>query len=239
MSGTVPFIALRPCGCVFSEAAVRAVIPNLTRGVPAKSSSAATDEAPDAAQPVVEKKESEVVACPNCGKDILPTESGTVSPINPSREVQEDLLEQLLLSRAAAKAGKKRKAGAMASKGESNGVSGEGDVKAVSAGRNGTPAESEAGPLPKQKAARTTATPAPAPTINTLDPGGSGRQSVAQKLAAQEQKRLAAQAGMSDAVKSMFKGKESEKTGGAADFFGRTFNRVSICFSDMLWKSGC
>jgi hypothetical protein len=225
MSGTVPFIALRPCGCVFSEAAVRAVIPSLTRGF---TSSKHTDEVPDAAAPIVPSKSKEAVACPNCGKNINPTETETVSPINPPREVQEDLLDALLTSRAAAKAGKKRKAGAItpcgAGKDAVGGVDSNGASKA---------AEEPSGPgeasstVHRVKAARTAQTPAP--VTNTLDPAGGGRQSVAQKLAAQEQKRLVAQAGMSDAVKSMFKAKDQEKSGGgAADFFGRTFTRVSL-----------
>jgi hypothetical protein len=56
-------------------------------------------------------------------------------------------------------------------------------------------------------------------------------RSVHQKLADQEAKRLKAHEGMSDAVKSMFKSKDGDQrgTGGAADFFGRTFTRVSAC----------
>lgn len=134
--------------------------------------------------------------------------------------MQEDLLEQLLLSRAAVKAGKKRKAGAISGSGKGEAV--EMNGKAVGEARNG-----ESGlAAPRVKAARGSHTPTPA---TLLDTSTGGRQTVAQKLAAQEQKRLVAQAGMSDAVRSMFKAKETEKSGGgAADFFGRTFNRVSV-----------
>jgi hypothetical protein len=54
-------------------------------------------------------------------------------------------------------------------------------------------------------------------------------RTVKQKLADQEVKRLKAQEGMSDAVRAMFKSKDGDQrgTGGAADFFGRTFTRVS------------
>lgn len=224
MSGTVPFIALRPCGCVFSEAAVRAVIPNLARITTTVKSF--KDEVPDSAQPVAES--IDVVACPNCGQDIRPAEAATVSPINPPKEYQEDLLESLLMARAAVKAGKKRKAGAITPCGAKLGVAGESEVS-LQIPDSAQEAESS---RPRSKAARL----APLPVqITASDPTNSGRQSVAQKLAAQEQKRLVAQAGMSDAVKSMFKAKETEKSGGgAADFFGRTFTRVSDLLSGMV-----
>jgi hypothetical protein len=65
---------------------------------------------------------------------------------------------------------------------------------------------------------------------------------VHQQLADQEKKRLAAQAGMSDAVKAMFKPKEKEDDRkGNADFFGRTFTRVScdllVCMTNPLTGS--
>jgi hypothetical protein len=63
----------------------------------------------------------------------------------------------------------------------------------------------------------------------TTNSTNSGSRTVAQKLADQESKRLKAQEGMSDAVKAMFKAKDGDQrgTGGAADFFGRTYTRVS------------
>lgn len=194
MTGAIPFIALKSCGCVFSDAAVRAIIPNLTRGIAA--SSPGKDETPEA---------GEAVPCPNCGKTFDPTVPSAILPIYPSADVQDALLDALLASRAAAKANKKRKAGAE-DKGEKK------EKKKTS-----PPTE------PAAKVPRTAAAGAPR-TINAKSLGSS----VTAQLAEQERKRLEAQAGMSAAVKSMFRSKDDKgKTGDAADFFGRTFNRVS------------
>ncbi|KAK4688508.1 replication termination factor 2, partial [Tremellales sp. Uapishka_1] len=193
MSGTVPFIALRPCGCVFSDAAIRAVIPSLSKGVAA----AVTEEAPVETEKEREATEKEsLVACPNCTKAFDPTLPTSVLAINPSRLIQESLLENLLITRASVKS-KKRKA--------DSAVSGEVDTKAA---KTKVKKEKE-----KEKVVLV-------PTIKAAS-------SVAQKLAEQEQKRLVAQEGMSDAVKAMFKPKDKDKDyhKGNADFFGRTFTR--------------
>jgi hypothetical protein len=231
MSGALPFIAFRPCGCVFSDAAIRAVIPNLTKGIGAKAVPKA--DSPDEAKPLNgEANGKGTVACPNCGTSIEPTKPESILPVNPSREVQEILLEHLLTTRAAAKSSKKRKAAAI--KPAADGVK-NGDVAAAPASHAGSEeppsklrremSESPAPSLPAFKAARSSASPGPRATP-PLAPTSLAR-SVHQKLAEQEQKRLAAQAGMSDAVKSMFRPKEQGKPSDTADFFGRTFTRVS------------
>ncbi|TXT07225.1 hypothetical protein VHUM_03395 [Vanrija humicola] len=192
MTGAIPFIALKSCGCVFSDAAVRAIVPNLTRG--AGSSPSGKDNTPEA---------GEEVPCPNCGKAFDPTSPSAVLPIYPSADVQDALLDALLASRAAAKANKKRKAGAE-DKGEKK------EKKKTS-----PPSE------PAAKVPRTAGAPR---TINAKSLGSS----VTAQLAEQEKKRLEAQAGMSAAVKSMFRSKDDTgKKNDTADFFGRTFNRVS------------
>lgn len=220
MSGTVPFIALRPCGCVFSDSSIRGIIPTLTKGVGAKAvPKEERDDKPDEAKPVVEAKKG-WVTCPNCGTSFDPTLPSSILPINPSREVQDVLLENLLTSRAAAKSGKKRKAAAV---GVIDSDAPATKTKIVKEERDGTPpvaaksSSKSASPAPTPGSGRAT------PTANTL------ARSVHQKLAEQEAKRLKAQEGMSDAVKAMFKSKEPDQrgTGGAADFFGRTFTRVS------------
>jgi hypothetical protein len=183
------------------------MIPNLTKGswVPPKEKE--KEEKPDEAKPVVEVKGG-TVSCPNCGIYFDPTLPTSILPINPPREVQDILLDDLLSARAAAKS-KKRKA---------------------------APVESEAGSgvvaefkVPKVK---TQEVKERRPTTATTTNSNSNHQkTVAQKLAEQESKRLKAQEGMSDAVKAMFKSKDGDQrgTGGAADFFGRTYTRVS-CF---------
>jgi len=203
MSGAVPFIALKPCGCVFSDASIRAVIPNLTKGIAAKA--VKSDEKPDEAKPVAEA--GKLVACPNCTKEFDPTLPTSIQPINPTREVQEILLDHLLAARASAKSNKKRKAA----------VDPVVETKAARvASASPRPASS---PAPSSNGRGTP----PVPTANSL------HRSVHQQLADQEKKRLAAQAGMSDAVKAMFKPKAKEDDRkGNADFFGRTFTRVSL-----------
>ena len=203
MSGSVPFIALRPCGCVFSDASIRAVIPNLTKGIAARA--VPKDSSPDEARPVVEVQEGKV-ACPNCGKSFDPALPSSILPINPSRDVQEILLENLLITRATAKSTKKRK------------------VVDIT-----TPSVDVEQPhkVARPASARQQSSASPAP--GSLQPTSMPR-SVHQKLAEQEQKRILAQAGMSDAVKAMFKPKDkgADHHAGNADFFGRTFNRVSL-----------
>lgn len=179
-------------------------MPNLTKGSDAKV--IPKDDLPEEGKPVVKENATEV-ACPNCGKTFNPTLSTAIIPVNPPKEVQEVLLEELLTSRAAAKSSKKRKA----------------DKSTKANNDIGSSATLE----PPTKSARTSSSsPAPraTPTVNT--PASLAR-SVHEKLAEQEKKRLQAQENMSEAVKAMFKPKTNEKKSGADDFFGRTFTRVS------------
>lgn len=213
MNGAIPFIALRNCGCVFSDNAIRSVVPNLSRGTAA--SAVISDDKAEQAKPIVEAQHK--VACPNCTKEFDPTPANSILPINPSKNVQDALMDQLLISRAAAKSSKKRKAAVVDSAVDGvQKVNGDGVVD---------------GDIPKKVAKKSEAphrSTASAASNSTADGKSTLHRSVHQKLAEQEQKRLAGQAGMSDAVKAMFKPKEEEKRGGAAEFFGRTFNRVSL-----------
>jgi hypothetical protein len=175
------------------------MIPNLTKGPAAMVEK--EKELPDEAKPVTEKKGT--VSCPNCGIFFDPTSSTSILPINPPKEVQDVLLDNLLAARAAAKSNKKRKAPPISA------VNDESEFK--------VPAKiTKSNTKPKVVATTTNSTT-------------TGSRTVAQKLADQESKRLKAQEGMSDAVKAMFKAKDGDQrgTGGAADFFGRTYTRVS------------
>ena len=227
MSGAVPFIALRPCGCVFFEAAIRAVIPTLTKGVGAVPTS--VDEKADGAQAVVNGT-AKKVACPSCTKEFDPTLISSIQPINPPREAQEALLGHLLATRAAAKSSKKRKAAVTdvtplsVADGETNGDQAPNKAARIHSSSPAPPRPSSASPAPTSTNGKT------ASMSSTL------HKSVHQKLAEQEQKRLTAQAGMSDAVKAMFKPKaEEDSRSGNADFFGRTFNRVSLMSSGSVY----
>ncbi|WVQ81735.1 hypothetical protein IAT38_003860 [Cryptococcus sp. DSM 104549] len=208
MTGSIPFIALRPCGCVFSDAAIRAVIPTLTKGIGAKALQ--SDETPEEAKAVT-KPEGAEVACPNCNKVFEPTTINSILPINPTKEVQDVLLENLLTTRAAAKSAKSSK------------------KRKAAVADDASAAPSPAATEPPAKAARVSSS-SPAPrVVPTVNAPASLARSVHDKLAEQEMKRLKAQEGMSEAVKSMFKPKNGEKTkmGGAEDFFGRTFTRYA------------
>jgi hypothetical protein len=157
-------------------------------------------------------------------------------PINPPEEVQEMLLMDLLSARAAAKANKKRKAGTADV--SADGASVDSDKKAKkeearkvakrlldpnagSRDGTGTPRSNDASPAPTRGA-------------NGLE-GGKGEAqkagmptTVKQKLAEQEQKRLAAQANMSEAVRAMFKSsRDPNVKDETTEFFGRTYTRVS------------
>lgn len=198
MNGAVPFIALR-CGCVFSDSAVRAIVPNLARPI-GMGINDKKDESPTEA------------TCPNCATAFNPTSPTAVLPIYPPQEVQDFFLDALFAMRAAHKANKKRKKG---SEGKDEGKEERAEKKEKKAKKADTPASGSASPALR----------AP-PTAS-----GSLGRSVHEKLAEQEKKRLAAQAGMSDAVKSMFRKNEPGKKGDVADFFGRTFNRVSCLTS--------
>ncbi|BEJ16527.1 hypothetical protein CspHIS471_0511320 [Cutaneotrichosporon sp. HIS471] len=183
MNGAVPFIALRRCGCVFADGALRAVLPNLAK---------IGETAEEPAQ----------VACPNCTKTFDPTSSSAVLPIYPTQEVQDVLLAALFAARAVAKANKKRKNGKDKEKKEDKGE--------------------RATKVAKLKNDRSASgSPAPAAANSSL------ASSVRAQLAEQEKKRLAAQAGMSDAVKAMFHNGDTGKKGDVADFFGRTYNRYA------------
>ncbi|KAK8864586.1 hypothetical protein IAR55_001836 [Kwoniella newhampshirensis] len=215
MSGSVPFIALRNCGCVFSEAAIRAVVPSLTKGV--VNSTAKKDDSPESdgakksgSPPSAGEEEGgggkKDVACPNCGKSFDPTAINAVLSINPPKDVQDALLEHLLLTRATAKSSKKRKA-----------------ITTTTVNVDGITTE------PPSKSARTLPPPSSRSGTNTSAPSINAPRSVHDKLAEQEKKRLKAQEGMSEAVKAMFKPKDNGgvKKSGADDFFGRTFTRYA------------
>ena len=185
------------------------MIPNLTKGswVPPKEKEK-KEERPDEAKPVVEVKGG-TVSCPNCGIYFDPTLPTSILPINPPREIQDTLLDNLLSARAAVKS-KKRKAAPIES-------------EAGSGAEFKVPAKPKQ-PKTEPKERRPTTT-----TTTNTNTNANHQKTVAQKLAEQESKRLKAQEGMSDAVKAMFKSKDGDQrgTGGAADFFGRTYTRVS------------
>ncbi|OCF61014.1 hypothetical protein L486_00658 [Kwoniella mangroviensis CBS 10435] len=213
MSGAIPFLAIKSCGCVFSDAALRGIIPNLTKGI--TTSTSAQELTPERAKPVVPVDGKKEVTCPNCGKGFEPSLPTSIIPINPPKEVQDLLLENLLLIRASAKPSKKRKNTEKSTSSVTEVSESLKKVSKISSTTNGS-----ASPIPRMNS----------PAIS-----GNAR-SVQDKLAEQEKKRLKAQENMSEAVKSMFKPKDNgRKKSGADDFFGRTFTRVSCLPPHCFW----
>ena len=207
MTGALPFGVIRHCGCVFSEGGIRAVIQSTSTS--SGSSSPKEKSSGEQAFPKLDKS----LPCPNCSEPFDPSEgfgSGTGSiwwlPLNPKQEYQTQMLHDLASARAAAKAAKKASASTSSTgnKKRKSEVAGDSDLTNASAIK---PKRVKSGP--------TDAAPVKL----------SGK--VAQELAELEAKRKSA--GMSDAVKSIYAGKNGGKGLGTSgnDFFTRTFNRVS------------
>ncbi len=236
----MPFISLRSCGCVFSDAAIRAVVPTLSKGLGVQAlAKEVRDEVKADAKPLASGStvavdgEGKSVACPNCGKDFDPTKLDAVLPINPSKEVQETLLENLLATRAAAKSGKKRKAAAVTAA-----ALGGPTVRLHRAGKYATAprgATCEAGSSEWCASGAPPAhRPSPAAAALTAEQMQSNNlhRSVHQKLAEQEQKRLAAQAGMSRGQSYVSSQRQRMSRGRVrAMTFSPTYTRVSRVLS--------
>ncbi len=211
MSGSLPFVALRSCGCVFSEAGLRSVV---AAEADASGEAPITPPASDGEREDAGAKASPAAAprmmpCPNCNTPFDPAGiSGRAAwlPLNPRPEVQETLLAQLLAERAAAKLakadkmGKKRKAGRVAGEAGGDAVAGEDTAK-------------------RSKTGSGSAAPPASASQSHLS------SKVQAELAALEQARTAG--GMSRAVQSIYAGKGEPKRGATNDFFTRTFTRVS------------
>ena len=103
MSGSLPFVYLTTCGCVFSAAGLKAV------SNPSSSSTTppATDE---------DKTPEPQEACPQCAKPFTP--STDIRTLNPSPEESEKMRERMLASKAIKGKGKKRKVAVSADVGE-------------------------------------------------------------------------------------------------------------------------
>lgn len=219
MIGTLPFGALKSCGCVISEGGVKAVIASTS------SSPSNSDHSPDEAEAGLDgeqRKLHKVIPCPNCSKAFDPADgfgNGTGSswwlPLNPKQEDQEKMLEKLLEDRAVAKANKKLSKESGAGK------------KRKSEALNGD--ETADSGVPSKKSKQSSSTNSAVPSL------GGGVQSqmssrIQREMAELEAKRKAS--GMSDAVKSIYAGKDAPGAQKGNDFFTRTFNRVSHIVSD-------
>lgn len=216
MTGALPFGVIRHCGCVFSEGGIKAVI--VSTGSGSGSGSGSDSSSPKIRSEDV-KPSTKFLPCPNCSEPFDPSEgfgSGTGSawwlPLNPKPEHQTQMLHDLNTARAAAKAAKKSSTGGKKRKSEA--VPSEPTADAPSSNKR-TKSSSEG--------------QAQGPTRL------SGK--VHAELAELEAKRKAA--GMSDAVKSIYAGKNGsggKLTASGNDFFSRTFNRVSRGSPWTIWQ---
>ena len=215
MTGALPFGLVRHCGCVFSEAGIKAVIAS-TSGSSSPPKQKEDKEGGNGTTVTSEK----VLPCPNCSEPFDPSEGfGTGKgsawwlPLNPKPEYQTQMLHDLTAARAAAKAAKKSNAG-------TNGGANTGAKKRKSE-VGGRASDLTSGDPQSGKRVKVSSTEGSSGPVRL-----SGK--VQAELAELEAKRKAA--GMSDAVKSIYAGKNGgggKLAGSGNDFFSRTFNRVS------------
>lgn len=211
MNGSIPFVALSTCGCVFSLAALKAVVASSPAALPSPPNT--SDEEKEKGKALA--TDIREVPCPQCSKPFAPSSPAkdhpylsTLMPINPPQSEQHETLIALNAYRASkpSKKMKKRKA------------EGEGEEGKKSAKK-----------LEKEK--ENQAAVASTPTI-AGSRGGALAKSVRDELKREEEKRKAG--GMSAAVASLYAPKGGKEDTGFMT--GRTFGRVSRFISDRFEK---
>ena len=210
MTGVVPFVYLSTCGCVFSQAGLKAVS---TRTPPfEKGKDKDQDQDKDKDQPASgEEGGAQLDVCPQCAKKFDRLED--VRILNPGPEEEERMRETMERRRASAPANNRGKS-----------------RKRKDAG--GTPGGLEAVQPPgkKKKGGSGSGTASPAPT--TTAPAAS--RAVASSLAMEEAKRKSQ---MSDAVKSLYHPKDGKVRKETFMTMG-TFTRVSGKTNNYeIWKT--
>lgn len=202
MSGSLPFVYLTTCGCVFSAAGLKAVSSSSP-----SSSSAGTppndSEVPEVVGGQPESKHLE--PCPQCTKRF--SRAKDVRTINPGPEEEEQMYEKMLTAAAEAKltkqASKKRKAGV---------------VTMTADDQSSSPPTTKRSKPANDLSAASLPQPSMNPTISTV------ARKVTEQLAEEEKKR---KANMSDAVRSLYEPKGGVKKKETFMTMG-TFTRVSF-----------
>lgn len=188
MNGVQPFVYIRPCGCVFSQSALRTLLsPNPSTREISNSEESNGDSA--------DKEELDV--CPQCATKF--SQTSDVMTINPSEDEEQRMRAAMELRRSREppkSKTKKRKAAA------------------------DTVAE-EAAVSKKKKSSSAVHSPSPVPSLNPTISAAS--RALTNSLAAEETKR---KANMSDAVKSLYRGKNEPPRKETFTTMG-TFTRVS------------
>jgi hypothetical protein len=190
MNGVQPFVYITTCGCVFSQAGLKAVAGATRTPTPPKEGEKdAQDESKE--KEGKEEKEEQLALCPQCSTKYSPKTN--VRTLNPSPDEEEVMHAAMLLARASEvptkKSGKKRKNPPTDPSFTSNPTSDE-------------------PPSKKDKKAHS-ASASPAPSLNPKMSAVS--REVTASLAMEEAKRKAT---MSDAVRSLYSSKgpgEDEK----------------------------
>lgn len=209
MNGVQPFVYLRSCGCVFSQSGLRALLgPNL----PSRDISSSEGNDGDSA----DKEQLDV--CPQCATKF--SQTSDVVTINPSKDEEERMRATMELRRSrepAKSKTKKRKAVTDVVAEEDTAVSKTKKRKAVT-----DAAVEEATPVStKKKPTSAAQSPLPVPGLNPTISTAS--RALTNSLAAEESKR---KANMSDAVKSLYRGKNDPQRKETFTTMG-TFTRVS------------
>ncbi|KAI0641071.1 DUF602-domain-containing protein [Trametes meyenii] len=116
MNGVQPFVYLSPCGCVFSQAGLKAVT-----STPPPSKPPSNEATPTKEDETENEKSSTLDLCPQCGAKY--DRASDVLTLNPPRELEAQMRAAMLVKRAAEPTkckgkGKKRKAASAEGAGE-------------------------------------------------------------------------------------------------------------------------
>ncbi|KAH7925664.1 DUF602-domain-containing protein [Leucogyrophana mollusca] len=179
MNGVQPFVYILTCGCVFSQAGLRTVL-GASPEVSARVEKVTKGKMEVDGSPT--EKEEQLEVCPQCATKF--SRSTDILTVNPSEDEEERMRAAMDVRRAKEPLktkSKKRKAGA-----DSVAAADDTSAPAAAKKKKGSP-DAAAAPAPNG-----------VPTITTTS------RTLASSLAAEEAKR---KAGMSDAVKSLFRGK--------------------------------
>ncbi|KAG8876746.1 hypothetical protein FRB97_003960 [Tulasnella sp. 331] len=190
MSGSLPFVYLTTCGCVFSAAGLKAISSPSTTTLrtvtpPPSSPTTESSKAPNSSTSLATEP------CPQCAKPF--SRSNDVRTLNPGPEEQELMRERMIMAAAEAKlakqASKKRKAG-------DNAVVDPSDPSSEAHVKRSKTVLSDA----------TTSVPILQPMMNPSI--SSVARKVTAELAEEEKKR---KANMSSAVRSLYEPKDGKK----------------------------
>jgi hypothetical protein len=180
MTGAVPFVYLSTCGCVFSQAGLKAVsssTPPLEKGKDKEDKAADSSGGGD-----VPSSDGQLDVCPQCASKYDRSEDVRVR--NPGAEEEERMRSVMERRRAGASVkgkGKKRKAG-------------------------GVVPDGAGGDQPPGKKRHGSGSASPAPLVGATVTAGA-RRAVASSLAMEEAKRKSQ---MSEAVKSLYRPKDGK-----------------------------